>query len=118
MFWHARVACLLNCTRIRYDSAMTRGVTLISLIAGLASAQTLEFEVASVRVAERGCASRQNVTPTQVTFSCTPLSDVISEAYGIPLYCTAGFDKTGFTFVTIAATMPAGATKEQIPTML
>jgi uncharacterized protein (TIGR03435 family) len=97
---------------------MTRGVTLISLIAGLASAQPLEFEVASVRLAERGCAPSHNVTPTQVTYSCTFLSDVISEAYGIPLYRTEGFGKTGSIFVNIAATMPAGTTKQQIPAML
>jgi uncharacterized protein (TIGR03435 family) len=96
---------------------MIRGVTLVSLVAGLASAQTLEFEVASVRVAEPGCASRHNVTPTQVTYSCTFLVDMISEAYDIPLYRTAGLDKVGFTFVTIAATMPAGSTKQQIQTM-
>lgn len=93
-------------------------VTFILLIAGLSSAQTLEFEVASVRLAEQGCAPRHNVTPTQITYSCTFLSDVIGEAYGIPLYRTAGFDKAGFTFVTISATMPAGSTKQQIQTMM
>jgi len=61
----------------------------------------------------------RNVTPTQITLTCTPLGAVIIEAFEVAQYQTAGFDKLGITgSYNIAATMPEGTTEAQRHVMM
>ncbi len=81
-----------------------------------------QFEVASIRPSGPPGADRMNagVHVDGARISCTYLSlkDYISTAYRMKIYQISGPDWIGGERFDIAATLPAGATQDQIPDML
>jgi uncharacterized protein (TIGR03435 family) len=90
------------------------------LLSSVAFGQT--FEVASIRPSAGPGAERMavGVHIDGARISCTSLSlrDYITSAYNVKLYQVVGPDWLGGERFDIAATLPPGATQEQVPDML
>jgi uncharacterized protein (TIGR03435 family) len=96
---------------------------LAALVAGIACAQ--EFEVASVKPAQRPTPQmrtsgqlRSLRDNARLEESNTTMLDLIAEAYNINWHWITAPDWTRQEFYSVMATLPAGATKAQIPIML
>lgn len=88
------------------------------------SAGPLAFEVASVKPAGtrpatgRGIAAGLRVTNRRASLEFVPLKLVIQTAYGVRQYQVAGPDWLVSERFNIDATLPEGATRDQVPEML
>jgi len=82
-----------------------------------------EFEVASIKPAEQPGASMQvkvglHVDGAQVRFTYSSLKDLLTMAYKVRFYQVEGPDWISSTRFDIAAKLPDGAKREQVPEML
>jgi uncharacterized protein (TIGR03435 family) len=75
------------------------------------------FEAASVRVADR-CSLENSVDAGRIALHGDPLNVVVMEAYGVKMDQIAGPSWLEMDCFVIDATMPKGATKDQLPSML
>ena len=82
------------------------------------AAQAPGFEVASVRLAPGPGLTFQRITDSRVYLSLINLRALLLLAFRAKGYELAGPDWLAETRVTIQATLPAGATRQQIPEML
>ena len=86
------------------------------------SAQKVEFEVASVKPSAdtppNQVAVGLHIDGAQVTYNYLSLKDYIRMAYRVKIYQVTGPDWISGTRFDIAAKLPAGATRDQIPDML
>ena len=76
------------------------------------------FEVASVRLASGPGVTSQRMTDTRVDFALIPLRTVLLMAFRARGYELVGPDWLAETLVAIQATIPPGATRQQVPEML
>jgi uncharacterized protein (TIGR03435 family) len=99
-------------------------VIFVSFIASAqAPAPRPEFEVASIKPAEQPGANMQvsvglHVDGAQVRFTYSSLKDLLSMAYRVRRYQVEGPDWMASERFDIAAKLPAGAAREQVPEML
>ena len=95
-------------------------VTLALTTAGMRAQRpdAPSFEVASVRLASGPGMTSQRMTDTRVDFVLIPLRTVLLMAFRAKSYELVGPDWLAETRVTIQATMPPGATRQQVPEML
>jgi len=88
----------------------------------LAAQQDVQFEVASVRPRpeqpEREVATGAQIGPRQVRLEYVSLKDCIAIAYRVDLAHVVGPDWIASTRFDIAAALPMGATRQQVPEML
>src|SRR5438105_944023 len=94
-----------------------------ALLAAAALAQTVrpEFEVASIRPSAPFTAEVKvgvHIDGAQVKFTYLSLKDLIQSAYTLKNYQVVAPDFVGSDRFDIAAKLPAGATREQVPLML
>lgn len=79
------------------------------------------FEVASIRPAQPQAPGhlsiRMSTSPARVNYTNVSLKDVIGQAYRVQLYQISGADWLASERFDIAARIPAGATKDQVPLM-
>ena len=78
----------------------------------------LTFEVASVRLAPGRGLTSQRMTDTRVDLAFVPLRALLLTAFRIKGYELAGPDWLAETRVSVHATLPADATRQQVPEML
>lgn len=76
------------------------------------------FEVASVRLTASGTPTSIKVAETRVDISNYPLRSLMLMAFKVELFQLSAPDWTRDPRVDIHATLPAGATREQVPDML
>ena len=96
-----------------------RAVVLpLALTAQVFAAQAPAFEVASVRLAPDPGATSQRMTDSRVDLTRISLRALLLLAFRAKAYELAGPDWLAQTRVSIQATLPAGATRQQIPEML
>jgi uncharacterized protein (TIGR03435 family) len=76
------------------------------------------FEVASVKPAGTSCAGRRSVDAQQVRYENFSLKGLVRDAYKVELYQINAPEWLGSQCYDLAAKLPDGATKEQIPAML
>jgi uncharacterized protein (TIGR03435 family) len=96
-------------------------LTALALAASIAVAQTPPtpaFEVASVRLWAPGTRSAQRVTDTRVDLLNVSLREVVLMAFRIGTFQLAAPDWAESVRIDISATLPAGATRAQVPQML
>src|SRR5438105_14656249 len=97
---------------------------LPALFAAAAFAQNtprLEFEVASIRPSPPITMNVKvgvHIDGAQVSFTYVSLKDLIQSAYTLKNYQIVGPDWVGSERFDIAAKLPEGATREQVPAML
>jgi uncharacterized protein (TIGR03435 family) len=112
---------------MRYKLAAVLIVTTLTLRAQ--PAPPLRFEVASVRPASdprellrsgrvSGCLQCTRVEGSRVTIGSTTLTSLIMTAFGVRSDQISGPDWMASQHFEVLATMPAGATKAQLPEML
>jgi len=82
------------------------------------TASTLSFEVASVRLWSPGTRGGQSVTDTRVALVNVPLRSVLLTAFRAKPYQLSAPDWVNEVRLDIQATLPAGATRAQVPEML
>lgn len=75
------------------------------------------FEAASVRVADR-CSLENTVDAGRIALHGDPLNVVLMEAYGVKMDQITGPSWLETDCFVIDATMPKGATRDQLPSML
>jgi uncharacterized protein (TIGR03435 family) len=90
----------------------------LALAARLVAAQAPEFDVASVRLAPGPGITSQRMTDSRVDLSLINLRALLLLAFRAKGYELVGPDWLAETRVSIQATLPAGATRQQIPEML
>jgi uncharacterized protein (TIGR03435 family) len=83
-----------------------------------AAALCQQFEAASVHVSEGKGRTRMQSDPGQITYTNATLFNILLRAYDLQPYQLAGPDWISTAKYDIAAKIPAGATKEQVRTML
>jgi len=88
--------------------------TFIASFAG--NSQT--FEVASVKPAGDDCRGRSSVDAQQIRYANFSLKGLVRDAYQVELYQIDAPNWFDAQCYDVAAKLPQGATKEQIPTML
>jgi len=99
-------------------------LTFVSLTAfGQTPAPRLEFEVASIKPAEQPGANMQvsvglHIDGAQVRFTYSSLKDLLGMAYRVKRYQVDGPDWIASERFDIAAKLPEGAKREQVPEML
>ena len=99
-------------------------VTFASLTAfGQTPAPKVEFEVASVKLAAQPGASMQvtvglHVDGAQVRFNYSSLKDLVTMAYRVKFYQVEGPNWISSRRFDIAAKLPEGGKREQVPEML
>lgn len=91
-------------------------VCTISVLAAQNADQS-RFEAASVRVADR-CSVENTVDAGRIALHGDPLNVVLMEAYGVKMDQITGPSWLETDCFAIDATMPKGATKDQLPSML
>src|SRR3954464_4243344 len=95
-----------------------------AFLAAIALAQTSprpEFEVASIRPSAPLTAEVKvgvHIDGAQVSFTYVALKDLIQSAYTLKNYQVVAPDFVASDRFDIAAKLPAGATREQVPAML
>ena len=90
----------------------------LALTAQLSAAQATSFEVASVRLAPGPGITSQRMTDSRVDLTRINLRALLLLAFRGQSYELVGPDWLAETRVTIQATLPAGATRSQVPEML
>jgi uncharacterized protein (TIGR03435 family) len=87
-----------------------------------AAPQALQFEVASIRPRleqpERGITTGAQIGPGQVRLEYVSLKDCIAMAYRVAGDRIVGPDWLAATRFDVVATLPAGATRQQVPAMM
>jgi|SRR5688500_15151412 len=91
---------------------------LLALTAQAFAAQTPVFEVASVRLAAGPGMTSQRMTDSRVDLTFINLRSLLLLAFRAKGYELSGPDWLAGTRVSVQATLPAGATRQQIPEML
>jgi uncharacterized protein (TIGR03435 family) len=92
-------------------------VCAIFVITPLMGAERAEFETASVKPADR-CIFKSSVDAGRVAFNGYPLKLFLSEAFKVKMDQIIGPSWLESDCFTVIATIPEGATKEQLPAML
>lgn len=90
----------------------------LAFTAQVFAAQAPTFEVASVRLALGPGLPSQRMTDTRVDLQLISLRNLLLLAFRAKAYELAGPDWLAETRVSIQATLPAGATRQQVPEML
>ena len=90
----------------------------LALTAQVLAAQTPAFEVASVRLAPGPGIPSQRMTDSRADLTFINLRALLLMAFRARGYELAGPDWLAETRVSVQATLPAGATRQQIPEML
>jgi len=90
----------------------------LTLAARLVAAQAPGFDVASVRLAPGPGITSQRMTDSRVDLSLINLRALLLLAFRAKGYELTGPDWLAETRVSVQATLPAGATRQQIPEML
>lgn len=94
-------------------------MAVVAAATGFAQApKKLAFEVASVRLSEGVAPPSRTVTETRVTLLNLPMPDVLTMAFGVERARLVFPEWVRAQRVDIQATVPTGATREQIPDML
>ncbi|HEY6345249.1 MAG TPA: TIGR03435 family protein [Bryobacteraceae bacterium] len=83
----------------------------------LKGADDPKFEVASLKRVE-ACAMRNSEGPGRISFNGDPLKVLLAEAFAVKAGQISGPSWLDTDCFTIIATLPEGATKDQIPAML
>jgi uncharacterized protein (TIGR03435 family) len=113
----------VRCTRV----AISIVVVVLAVSGGSASlrgqavpGQRVAFEVASVRVVDTGVPPRRTITDYRVDLVSYPIREIILMAYEVEPYRLVMPDWIRDTHprVDVQATMPAGATRKEVPVML
>jgi uncharacterized protein (TIGR03435 family) len=76
------------------------------------------FEVASVKPAGTSCAGKRSIDSQQVRYGNFSLKGLVRDAYKVELYQINAPEWLGSQCYDLAAKLPDGASKEQIPAML
>jgi uncharacterized protein (TIGR03435 family) len=95
---------------------ITLRVFVCAALANAAGAQT--FEVASVKPAAPESRYSMRNGPSQIAYSRVSLQTLLTKAYGIETYQLAGPSWLEDARYDLAAKLPAGTPKDQIPQML
>jgi uncharacterized protein (TIGR03435 family) len=103
--------------------ALALAAPLLAMTVSMAqtAAPRLEFEVASIRPSAPMTAEAKigvHVDGAQVSCTYLSLKDYIQSAYNVKNYQVVGPEWVGSERFDIAAKLPAGATKDQVPAML
>jgi uncharacterized protein (TIGR03435 family) len=89
----------------------------IHLLAAQNAPDQLKFEVASVKRAER-CDFKASIDPASISFKGMPLKPILMEAFKVRMDQIQGPSWLESDCFDIAAKMPEGATREQLPALL
>jgi uncharacterized protein (TIGR03435 family) len=101
----------MNRTKLRFPAVAT-----ILLASTAALGQT--FEVASVKAAGTDCRGKMSLDSQQVRYTNFSLKGLVRDAYKAELYQLNTPDWFGDACYDVIAKLPAGASKEQVPSML
>jgi uncharacterized protein (TIGR03435 family) len=96
------------------------GIAVTAAVALLAaqSPQKVAFEVASVRLVETPTPSRRTQTDTRFDWVSVPVREVLLMAFRVEAFRLVVPDSVRTMWVEIHATLPPGATRQQVPEML
>jgi uncharacterized protein (TIGR03435 family) len=89
----------------------------LALAASAVVAQTLQFDAASVKRADR-CFMQNKIDPGILTLNGFPLTVALAEAYGVKMDQIAGPSWLEADCFSINARLPEGAARDQVPAML
>lgn len=100
-----------------------KAALVVSLMCvALVTAQDVRFDVASIHPSASAprptVGAGLRITGTQATFSTMSIKDLVGLAYGLPPSRIVGPDWLAQERFDVAATIPAGATRAQVPAML
>jgi uncharacterized protein (TIGR03435 family) len=76
------------------------------------------FDVASVKSAGTDCRGKRSIDPQQVRYENFSLKGLVRDAYKVELYQSNAPDWFGSECFDLAAKLPEGASREQVPVML
>ncbi len=97
--------------------ALTLTMSSLFIAAALPCAGQLQFEVASVKRAER-CALQNTIDPAMIALHGDPLNVILMEAYSVKVDQIVGPSWLDSDCYSIDATLPQGTSKDQLPAML
>jgi uncharacterized protein (TIGR03435 family) len=102
---------------VRTSSPLRIGMCAIAIITPLTGADQPKFETASVRRTDR-CSLQNSVDPGMITLNGDPLNLVLKEAFKVNIDQIVGPSWLDADCFQIVASLPGGASKDQIPGML